>query len=127
MPLSRRLARFNRQVTNHVTRPFAAVLPGFAVVVHRGRRTGRTYRTPVNAYRQGDEFVIVLPYTSHSDWVANVRAANACELVHKGRHVAADQPVLRQGDDATQRFPAFVRPVWRALHVDEALVVRRVA
>ena len=51
MPLPPGLARFNRSVTNHVTRPLIAHLPYGAVVVHRGRRSGREYRTPVLASR----------------------------------------------------------------------------
>ena len=50
MALPRGLAAFNRRVTNHVTRPFAGRLPGFGIVVHRGRRSGREYRSPVNAF-----------------------------------------------------------------------------
>jgi hypothetical protein len=45
MVLSRRVATFNRQVTNRVTGPFAHRLPGFGVVVHVGRKSGREYRT----------------------------------------------------------------------------------
>jgi deazaflavin-dependent oxidoreductase (nitroreductase family) len=125
MALPRSLARFNRVVTNRITRPFARFLPGFAVVVHRGRRTGQAYTTPVNAFRRGAGFVIVLTYTHHSDWFANVMAAGGCELVHIGRHVAVDHPVLLQGPEAVRTFPRLLRPVLRALNVDEALVVTR--
>ena len=121
MALPRRLARFNRVVTNRVTRPFAAFLPGFAVVVHRGRRSGREYRTPVNAFKRGDGYVIVLTYTSRSDWVANVLAAGGCELVHLGRRVRVVRPVLSQGADAERQFPPLLRPLLRVMGVDEAL------
>src|ERR671924_348945 len=50
MPLPRRLATFNRVVTNRVLGPFARYVPGFAVVSHVGRRSGRTYRTPVSLF-----------------------------------------------------------------------------
>jgi deazaflavin-dependent oxidoreductase (nitroreductase family) len=123
MPLSPRLARFNRVVTNRITRPFARFLPGFAVVVHHGRRSGRTYTTPVNAFRHGDGYVIVLTYTHHTDWYANVMAAGACELVRCGRRFAVDRPVLLQGPDAVQTFPLLLRPLLHAMKVDEALVV----
>ena len=121
MALPRRLARFNRVVTNRVTRPFAAFLPGFAVVVHTGRRSGREYRTPVNAFKRGDGYVIVLTYTSRSDWVANVLAAGGCELVHFGRRIRVGRPVLSQGPEATQQFPVLLRPLLRIMGVDEAL------
>jgi deazaflavin-dependent oxidoreductase (nitroreductase family) len=123
MAFPRRLARFNRVVTNRVARPIASVAPGFAVVVHAGRRTRRTYRTPVNAYRRDDEIVIVLTYSSRSDWVANVVAAGGCRLVRRGRSLELTNPQLLRGAAAEQRFPRFVAPFLRATGVDEALVL----
>ncbi len=125
MALPRRLARFNRVVTNRITRPFAAFLPGFAVVEHKGRRTGRVYRTPVNAFRRGDGFVIVLTYTSRTDWVANVLAAQGCELVHFGRRITVEAPILTAGSEAEHLFPTMLRPLLRVMGVDEALSVTR--
>jgi deazaflavin-dependent oxidoreductase (nitroreductase family) len=125
MALPRGLARFNRVVTNRVTRPFAAVLPGFAVVEHVGRRSGATYRTPVNAFRRGDGYVIVLTYTHHTDWFANVCAAEHARLVHLGKHIDVERPQLVQGEPAKQLFPTALRPLLAAMHVDEALRVSR--
>ena len=43
---------------------------GAAVVVHRGRRSGRTFRTPFTfADRVGNSFVIALAYGDRADWV----------------------------------------------------------
>src|SRR5262249_1796055 len=53
MALPRALARFNRLVTNRVLGVVAPWMPPFAVVVHRGRSSGRVYRTPVWAFRRG--------------------------------------------------------------------------
>jgi hypothetical protein len=41
MHLSRRVARSNRVVTNHVQRVYAWLVPPWAVILHRGRRSGR--------------------------------------------------------------------------------------
>jgi deazaflavin-dependent oxidoreductase (nitroreductase family) len=125
MALPRRLGRFNRVVTNRITRPFAARLPGFAVIVHTGRRTGRVYRTPVNAFRRGNGFVIVLTYTSKTDWVANVLAAGGCELVHLGRRFELESPEVLAGADAKRLFPVLLRPLLHAMGVDEALQLTR--
>lgn len=53
MPLPRTMARFNKIVTNRVATPFAQLLPGLAVVEHRGRRSGRVFRTPVLLFTAG--------------------------------------------------------------------------
>jgi deazaflavin-dependent oxidoreductase (nitroreductase family) len=101
------------------------VLPGFAVVVHKGRRTGRVYRTPVNAFGRGDGFVFVLTYTSKTDWVANVLAAGGCGLVHLGRRIELDGPHVLAGADAKRLFPVLLRPLLQVMGVDEALQLTR--
>jgi deazaflavin-dependent oxidoreductase (nitroreductase family) len=117
------VARFNRRVTNHITRPFAAHLPGFAVVHHVGRRTGREYRTPVNAFRAADGYVFALTYGADADWVRNVVAADGCDIRTRGRLVRLGAPTV--GVDATgSPVPAPVRPILRALHVDTFLEMR---
>ena len=85
MPLPDRLATFNRSVTNRIVRTFAGHLPWFAIVVHRGRKSGRIYRTPVNAFGIDDGFVIALTYGPDRDWVKNVLAAGRCGLIVRGR------------------------------------------
>ena len=51
MKLSRRVARFNKRVTNRVQGLYAWLVPPWAVILHRGRRSGRPYRTPLVAFR----------------------------------------------------------------------------
>ena len=51
MAVPKGVARFNKRVTNHVTNHIAGWMPGFAIVSHVGRRSGKSYRTPVNVFR----------------------------------------------------------------------------
>lgn len=44
-----------------------------AEVEHVGRRSGRTYRNPVNAFRDGDHVTFALTYGRRVDWLRNVR------------------------------------------------------
>ena len=85
--LPRRVARFNRRVNNPIQRKYAWLLVPWAIVVHRGRRSGRVYRTPVNAFRRGDTLAIVELYGARSDWVQNVLAggADGTQVVRAGR------------------------------------------
>ncbi len=62
MRLSRRVAHFNRRVTNRIQGLYAWLLPPWAVIVHRGRRSGRNYRTPLFAFRRDRTIVIALLY-----------------------------------------------------------------
>lgn len=88
------VARFNRHVTNRLTRRFADRLPGFGIVMHRGRRSGRTYRTPVNVFRDGNDYIFALTYGAETDWVRNVLAADGCELITRGQRITLTHPRL---------------------------------
>ena len=108
MPLPRTLARWNKVGLNRVTKRVAPWMPGFGVVAHVGRRSGRRYQTPVNVFPAGDGYLLALTYGPDSDWVKNVLAAGGCELVTRGRTVRLGSPRLVH--DETRRG---IRPVER--------------
>ncbi len=118
MPLPDWLGRFNRSATNRVMGPFAGRLPGFAVVTHTGRRSGRRYRTPVNIFRSDDGFVIALAYGRERDWVRNVLAAGGCEVQTQGTTVHLRDPDIVT-DVGQTLVPGPVRPILRAVGVTE--------
>jgi deazaflavin-dependent oxidoreductase (nitroreductase family) len=123
MPLPRGLARFNRRVTNRITGPIASRAPGFAMVIHSGRRSGRVYRTPVNVFRGDGRYVFALTYGRDSDWVRNVLASGRCEIETRGKLVRLADPVLVS--DSTRRdVPRPARWILGALHVDDFLVLK---
>jgi deazaflavin-dependent oxidoreductase (nitroreductase family) len=72
--LSRRVARFNKLINNPIQGLYAWVLPPWALILHRGRRSGRPYRTPVLAFRRDRILIIALLYGEESDWLRNLRA-----------------------------------------------------
>ena len=121
MPLPDRLARFNRRITNPVMRTYAGRVPSLAIVEHTGRRSGRTYHTPVNAFRTDDGFAIALTYGPDRDWVKNVQAAGGCALQRLGRRVELTDPRMVEG---TGLVPAPVRVVLRLLRVGSVLRLR---
>lgn len=92
MPFPRRLARFNRRITNRLAVPIAGRVPGLGVVVHTGRRSGRSYRTPVCAFRRPGGYVIALVYGAESDWPKNVLAAGGCSLLTRGTAAPLTRP-----------------------------------
>jgi deazaflavin-dependent oxidoreductase (nitroreductase family) len=111
------LARFNRVVTNRLFRPLARRLPGYAVVVHTGRRSGREYRTPVNVFRRGGGYAIALTYGPDSDWVRNVLAAGGCRLETRGGTIVVGDPVVLR-DPRRSAVPFLLRPFLRILGVE---------
>jgi deazaflavin-dependent oxidoreductase (nitroreductase family) len=116
------LARFNRRVTNRVTGGVAGRLPGFGIVVHRGRRSGREYRTPLNVFRRPGGYAIALTYGPDAEWVKNVLAAGGSLLETRGHRVRLTNPrVVR--DPARRPVPPLVRDVLGLIGVDAFLLL----
>lgn len=108
MPAPRWVAKANKKSLNHVTKHVAPWAPGWAVVIHRGRKSGRTFRTPLWAFRRHNGFVIALTYGSSSDWVKNVLAADGCELQTRRHHYQLGAPTLFHDEKAAD-MPPFIR------------------
>ena len=79
MPIPRPVRRLNTSVFGPVMLRFVGIGP-LAELQHVGRRSGRRYRTPLLAFRDGDAVTIALTYGSDVDWLANVRAAGGGRL-----------------------------------------------
>jgi deazaflavin-dependent oxidoreductase (nitroreductase family) len=99
---------------NRLTRPLARRLPGFAILTHRGRTTGRTYQTPINVFQRGDDYFFFLTYGSDAQWVKNVLASGSCSIETRGRTVELAEPELIT-DPELRPAPAPVRFVERRL------------
>jgi deazaflavin-dependent oxidoreductase (nitroreductase family) len=112
------LAKINIAVTNRITSLFAGWLPGFGILTHVGRKSGKVYRTPVNVFRAPNGFIIALTYSSQCEWVKNVLAAGGCELKTRGKkYQLSASSVVR--DPTRWRFPFPVRIVLKVVGADE--------
>ncbi|MEB3071562.1 nitroreductase family deazaflavin-dependent oxidoreductase [[Mycobacterium] vasticus] len=94
MPFPKRLARWNRVGLNRITRHIASWAPGFGVITHRGRRSGRPYETPVNVFMTATGVRVALTYGADADWVKNVVAAGGCRLRTRRRELTLTDPRL---------------------------------
>ena len=123
MPIPRIVRQWNKAGLNRVTRHFAPWTPGFGVVVHRGRRSGRLYQTPVNVFATMDAYVLALTYGPDTDWVKNVLAAGGCELRTRGRTIRLVSPLLFH-DEARRDIRPLERQVLRVLGVADFLSLK---
>ena len=98
------LAKINIAFTNRITSLFAGWLPGFGILTHMGRKSGKIYRTPVNVFRASNGFIVALTYSSQSEWVKNVLAAAGCELRTRGKKYQLSEPKVMR-DPTRRRFP----------------------
>lgn len=85
--MPRWLPRINRRIVNPIQRLWAPYLPLYALIEHRGRKSGAAYRTPVLALPRRGALVVFLPYGDRTDWLRNVQAGGA-SVVRLGRRSA---------------------------------------
>jgi deazaflavin-dependent oxidoreductase (nitroreductase family) len=120
-----RLRFFNKRVTNRITMTFAGKRV-YAIVYHVGRRSGKTYTTPVVAMPGSGGYYIPLPYGENTDWCRNIFATGGCRLVIKRRSYAVDRPRLAEPYEALPSFPRWMYRLLRRteiyLHVSLAEV-----
>ena len=112
------VAAFNLAVTNRITSRFAARLPGFGILTHIGRKSGRVYRTPVNVFRTPEGFLIALTYGRDSEWVRNVVAARGCKLETRRVLYQLSAPTIVH-DPSRRRFPIPVQIVLRLIGAND--------
>lgn len=118
--LGRRVARFNRAVTNKVAVHVAGRLPGLGIVLHVGRRTRTVYRTPVNVFRTKDGFRFALTYGPDAEWVRNALAHGAVRLITRGKEYELSDPEVVT-DLHRQHVPAIGRAIMRFMRVSQFL------
>jgi deazaflavin-dependent oxidoreductase (nitroreductase family) len=114
------VAAFNLAVTNRITSHFASRLPGFGILTHIGRKSGRVYCTPINVFRWSEGFLIALTYGSESEWVKNVLATGRCRIETRGVQYELFAPKVVH-DPTRQRFPWIVRFVLMLIGAEEFL------
>jgi deazaflavin-dependent oxidoreductase (nitroreductase family) len=96
-----------------------------SVVCHVGRRSGRTFETPVVAAHHDDSFLIALPYGERTDWLKNVLDKDWAVIVTNGHSYQVDRPEVIPMAEATGYFRPKEQRMHRQFHVDTALQVRQ--
>lgn len=83
------------------------------------------YRTPVNVFERGEEFIFALTYGPDRDWVRNVMDEERFTLIHHGRSTELIEPRLQEMEEAPGAVPAPAREILRGAHVHTFLLARR--
>ncbi len=120
MPFPKALARFNKHVTNRFVLLFAGWIPPLAVVQHRGRSSGRLYRTPVMAFPTDGGYVFALTYGRDVDWVKNLFAGGG-SVVYDGVEDSLVSISLIAYEEAKNVIPRWVRAFLRLLSVEDCV------
>lgn len=92
--------RLQVKYMNPVAKRVARFMPTFAVIRHRGRKSGKHYETVVQAYRKGSVVAILLGH-GQTDWVKNVLAAGEVDVRRSKQHLhVTDLRVVPKGAHA---------------------------
>ena len=101
--------------------------PIFAVIEHRGRKTGRVYRTPVAARRSGDGFIIALAFGAQVDWYRNLVAAGGGTIRWRGHVYSVTAPERVYAATVRPTFDPVQRLLLQIAGIDGYVQVRDVA
>lgn len=126
MQIPQWVARFNRYVTNPIQRIWAGYVPAFAILEHVGRKSGKTFRTPLNVFNTADGVAILLTYGPDRDWLKNLKAADGGRIKHYGRTFAVTDPRVVTKAEAATELTGLGRLTFPRLPFDQAVLLRRV-
>lgn len=103
----------------------SGIIPFWGVVEHRGRRSGKIYRTPIAIRSTPEGFVLPLPFGERVDWCRNLLAGGGGVVHWRGVDYAVLQPEIIDGASAARSFNAYMRVVLGAFRVKKAIRLRR--
>jgi deazaflavin-dependent oxidoreductase (nitroreductase family) len=95
----------------------------FAVIEHRGRRSGRVYATPVAARPTAGGFLVPMAFGERADWFRNVQAAGSCIIRWNGSDYAVDDPEIIDWEAAKPTFTRIER-IFAPLFADHFVRLR---
>ena len=123
MPFPKSIAKFNKHVTNRFFLIFAGRLSPFAIVEHVGRRSGRSYRTPILAFPTEAGFVFALTYGRDVDWVRNLLAADGGTLRRKGEDVPIHGVRVVGYGEVEHLFPSWIKRSLARISLEDCMLV----
>ena len=114
MKMPRGIRAFNKHYVNPVLGKIARSSWGpFCIVYHVGRRSGKSYETPIIAFPTADGFVIALTYGTEVDWYRNVLAAGGCEIHWHRKDFTIDHIEPMNAQAALALFPTPEKAILR--------------
>ncbi len=99
MRVPRTVAKFNRRITNPLAVRFGRWAPLNGTLEHVGRKSGKTYQTPLNIFETADGFVVPIGYGVESHWVQNALAGGPLTVHKAGRTIpVVDARIVSKAD-----------------------------
>ncbi len=122
MRVPRTVAKFNRRITNPLAVRFGRWAPLNGTLEHVGRKSGKTYQTPLNIFETADGFVIPIGYGLESHWVQNALAGGPLTVHKAGRTIpVVDARIVSKAD--AEQLVTRGRTMFRLHPYNEAALV----
>ena len=96
----------------------------FSLIRHVGRKTGRTYETPVILVKTPEGFIAELTYGEDVNWYRNIVAADGCIVLHKRREYRVNRIERYDANRALSAYPAPFRVVLKTTRRHEFRLLR---
>ncbi|MBE0688316.1 MAG: nitroreductase [Anaerolineaceae bacterium] len=113
---------FNKYIFNHLTLLFAGTDIGpFSKLIHKGRKSGKTFHTPVLATYVGNTVIIPLSYGEQVDWLRNIIAAGGCEIIYRKNRKTTTNPEVVTGKVALSLLPEKRRRIFERFKLENFL------
>jgi deazaflavin-dependent oxidoreductase (nitroreductase family) len=124
-PVRDAVRTFNKHVLNPAMMHLAGRKHWYAGVIrHTGRKSGKSYATPVVADRVTDGFILPLPYGTGVDWLGNVLAAGAATVTVGGQTYDVTEPEIIDVATAGPQLSPRRRRAFQRFGIDNFLKVR---
>lgn len=125
-PVVDTLRRMNRSVTNpRVMRTAGTSGTQTSVIEHVGRRSGKTYGTPVDIIETATRLLIALPYGSRTDWLRNVLDAGSATVVTRGERIRVGRPAVVATDEVADLIPGRTMRTLKLFGVSQCLSLEK--
>ena len=100
-------------------------MPILGILHHRGRRSGRLYRTPLGMRPLTDRFFLPRTFGDDAAWYRNVLASGGCVVTYRGIDYRLVEPEVVGYATAAAAFPRYELLQFRLIGIDEFLQLRQ--
>lgn len=127
--LKSRAMRSIAKVFNPVLAPMAdrGWIGIWGTLEHVGRRSRRTYRTPVAVLASGDLLFVPVPFGTGTQWTQNVLAAGKAKIRWHGRDREVVEPRVVEFAEIRDRVHGPIRYLVPLIGIRHFVVARRVS
>lgn len=123
VPRSRHVPAFVKTY-NRFVRSFAGRRL-YALLRHSGRKSGKTYETPVMAWPTASGILVPISWGLQSDWYQNTIASGSCAIQIRGRWNRCAEPALISRAEALAHLPPLTRSIARLFPIQHFMLMRK--